>query len=950
MHWPRSARDSLRNLTTRTEVSKNLSLSGIKVNIATRKHPMPYDPANFSFNYSHSSQSTVGETTVYEHEKSWKGGMNYSWSPNWKPWEPFKKMKGKSKWLDIIKAQNLAYAPQNITFSTDINRTYYELQERDLDNLDAKNSLPATFSQSYLWNRNFQLRWDIFKALHFNFQSGTRAEIEEPYMQVNKDLYPDLYEAWKDSVRRSLRHFGRPLDYSQNATMSYKVPLSKIPVLDWTSMDVSYTSNYSWKRGAEMEDGSTLGHTVNTQRNVNMNGKLDLEKLYNHSTFLREANKRFSASNAKSSANKKRLEKEKADERKKVQKEKEKQLRAQAEEEAKKQGVPVDSILAKQKAGTAAKQSNANGISQQKKKTKGFTQELTLYPDSAINVNHGQKSKRLRITALDKSGHSVKLKIKKVDENTIRIVRSPKDTTQIRLGVVALPKREEMKGYSFLQASARFLMMVRNASISYRNTYNLTLPGFMPAVGDMLGQTRRDGTFSPGLDFAFSTVGDSYIDKAKERGWLLVNDSVSTPAASSTTEDLQVKMALEPFTDLKIDLNMSRTDNRNRSMQYMYEGSPTTRSGSFNMTTISLRTAFKKRGNVRNGYSSSTFRRFQSYLPIFQQRVERQYIGRTYPEGTGMSGTFNPDNGTVGMYSSDVMIPAFLAAYTGKSASRQGLDIFPAITKMLPNWNVNYRGLSTLPWLRDHFKSITLTHSYKSIYSVGSYNSYSSWVECMGSGLGFMQNTTTGQYVPSSMYDIGAVSINETFSPLIGLNITFLNNMTLKAEYKTTRVLSLSTTSAQLTETGSKDFVLGWGYKISDFRIASLFGGHKASQKAAKSSQRGKGKTNANKDNDTSASGKKGSTSKFAHSLNLRFDFSLRNQDAIKRDLQTSLCEATSGNIAIKTSTQIDYAMSRMVTFSLYYDRQRAKPLLSSSSYPTVTQDFGMTMKFSLTR
>lgn len=94
----------------------------------------------------------------------------------------------------------------------------------------------------------------------------------------------------------------------------------------------------------------------------------------------------------------------------------------------------------------------------------------------------------------------------------------------------------------------------------------------------------------------------------------------------------------------------------------------------------------------------------------------------------------------------------------------------------------------------------------------------------------------------------------------------------------------------------------------------------------------------------------RGTANKFAHSLNLRFDFSLRNQDAIKRDLQTSLCEATSGNMAIKTSAQIDYAMSRMVTFSLYYDRQRSKPLLSSSSYPTVTQDFGMTMKFSLTR
>ena len=941
-------KDSLRNLTTHTEVSKNLSFSGIKVNIATRKHPMPYDPANFTFNYSHSSQSTQGETTVYEHEKAWKGGMNYSWNPNWKAWEPFKKLKGKSKWLDIVKAQNLSFAPQNITFSTDINRTYYELQERDLDNLEAKNSLPATFSQSFLWNRNFQLRWDIFKALHFNFQSGTRAEIEEPYTQVNKDLYPDRYEAWKDSIRMSLRHFGRPLDYSQTTTVSYKVPLSKIPLLDWTSMDASFTSNYSWKRGAELEDGSTLGHTINTQRNLNMNGKLDFEKLYNHSKFLSEVNKRFSASNAKNAANKKRQEKEKADQLKKAQKEKEKEMRAQAEAEAQKKGVPVDSILAKQKADAGARQSNAKGVSQQKKKkTKGFTKEVTLYPDSAININHGQKSKRLRITALDTSGHSVKLKIKKVDENTIRIVRSPKDTTQIRLGVVALPKREEQKGYSFLQSTARFLMMIRNASISYRNTYNLTLPGFMPTVGDMLGQKRAGDSFTPGLDFAFSTVGDSYIDKAKERGWLLVNDSVSTPAASSTTEDLQVKVTVEPFTDLKVDLSMSRTDNRNRSMQFMYEGCPTTRSGSFNMTTISLRTAFQSRGNAHNGYHSKTFSRLQSYLPIFQSRVESQYIGHTYPKGTGMTGEFNPENGTVDMYSPDVLIPAFLAAYTGKSASRQGLAIFPSITKMLPNWSVNYKGLSNLPWLRDNFKSITLTHSYKSIYSVGSYSSYSSWVECMGSGLGFMQNTTTGQYVPSSMFDVGTVSINETFSPLIGVNVTFLNNMTLKAEYKTTRVLSLSTTSAQVTETGSKDFVLGWGYKISDFRIASLFGSGKASQKSNKNSS--KNKKAADKDNEKTTTSK-GTANKFAHSLNLRFDFSLRNQDAIKRDLQTSLCEATSGNMAIKTSAQIDYAMSRMVTFSLYYDRQRSKPLLSSSSYPTVTQDFGMTMKFSLTR
>ena len=949
-------KDSLKSLTTHTEVSKNLSFSGIKVNVVSLKHPMPYDPGNFTFNYSHSSNSSEGETTVYEHEKNWRGGMNYAWSPNWKAWEPFKKMKSKSKWLDLLKAQNLSYAPQSITFSTELNRTYYELQERDLDNIETPTALPVSFSQNFLWNRNFQLRWDIFKALHFTFQSGTRAEVVEPYMQVNKDLYPDLYEAWKDSVKMSLRSFGRPLDYNQNVQASYKVPLDKIPVLDWLSADGSYNGTYNWRRGARLEGGGTLGNTINSQRNINLNGRIDLEKLYNHSKFLQETNKRFSASSAKNAANKKKVEKQREDDAKKRQREFEKSERQKAEEEAAKTGESPDSIIARRKAQVQSRQSNVQGRSQQKvneKKNKGFAEEITLYPDSVLVIKHDQKSNRIRVTALDSTGHPYKIKFKKVDENSIRITRAPEDTTKVRLNVVALPKREEMKGYTLLQSAARFLMMVRNVSVSYRTTYNLSLPGFLPDVGDMLGQSRQAGLLSPGVGFGFGLTDDSYIETAKGRNWLLCADSVATPAASATTKDLQVKVSVEPFTDLKIDINMSRTDNRNKSIQYMYLGNPTTQSGSFNITTISLKSTFAKRGNVNNGYHSSTFTRFQDYLGIFQQRVERRYMGTRYPEGTGMSGAFNPENGTVDRYSADVMVPAFLAAYTGGNASTRSLDIFPAITKMLPNWSMTYKGLSNLPWVRDHFKSVTLTHAYKSVYAVGAYNSFSSWVEAMGSGgsMGYALNTTTGNYVPTSMYDVGTVSINESFSPLLGLNMTFNNNMTLKMEYKTTRVLNLSMTSAQLNETGSKDIVLGLGYKINDFRLGSLFGMSRASSRMAKNSKSKAKKTTDDRQRATDTNQQKNSgRSNFAHDLNLRFDFSLRNQDAIKRDLQTSLCEATSGNMAIKTSAQIDYTMSRIVTLSLYYDRQRSQPLLSSTSYPTITQDFGLSMKFSLTR
>ena len=1049
-------KDSITSLTTQKQITKSLSFSGVKVNVQSRKHPMPYDPANFTFNYSHTHTYNTGETTVYEHERTWRGGMNYSWTPNWKTWEPFKDMKSKSKWLELIKAQNLNFAPQSLTFNTDIVRNYYEIQERDMDNLDSPNAIPVRWTPSFLWNREFNLRWDLTKALHFTFQSGTHAEIEEPYTPVNKDLYFDSFAAWKDSVMHSIRGFGTPLDYAQSAQASYKVPFEKIPATDWLSADGTYQSNYSWKRGAELEDGSTLGNTVNTQRSINLNGSLKFETLYNHSKFLQDANKRFSTSTIKSEGRKKDQAKQKEKEAKK----KEEAEAAKKLADAQKKAAAGDSTALKalQDPSQVKVQGNQKGLSQQKKQVKGFAGEVVL-PDTAVNLQHNQKSKRIMVTAKDEKGKAYNIKYKIVDENTIRIkppkelVKAAKraekeakrkakelakndslittadsltattggddlkmtddlmpddivtdekaeggkpnkaaaraktlamlkeramqqaakgkdalaaDTTttdqsalkplNLRVNVVAKPNLEDQKWYQWTQAGARFLMMLRNASISYRNTYALVLPGFMPNVGDMLGQSRHGGELAPGAGFAFGFIGDGFIDHAQDEGWLLNSDSVATPAASNTMEDLQIKASLEPLPDLKIDLNASRTVNGSKSIQYMYAGNPTTMTGSFNMTTVSIRTAFQSRGNASNGYDSKAFRRFQEYLGIMQGRVEGRYIGTQYPAATGMSGTFNPENGTVDPYSGDVMIPAFLAAYTGKRAASTPLDIFPSVVRMLPNWTLTYKGLSNLPWVRDHLKSVTLTHGYKSIYAVGSYNSYSSWIEYMGGqDMGYVMNTTTGLFSPSSMYDISTVSINEGFSPLIGLNVTLQNNMTLKAEYRKTRVLTLSMTSAQINEASSEDLVFGWGYKIDDFKIAQWFTGKSSSQKAAsKNKSKAKGASNESEENKSNSNQRSNSTtsrrSNFAHSLNLRFDFSLRSQDAITRNIQTSLSEATSGDRAVKTSFIADYAMSRYVTFSLYYNRQRNQPLLSASAYPTITQDFGVNLKLTLTR
>ena len=897
-------RDSIENIAATKITQTNFSISNARVGIATKRHPMPYDPANFSITYSHQHQYTTGETTMYERKDNWRGALDYSWSPVYKAWEPFKGLKNKSKWLDILKRFGLNWLPQNIAFNTEMTRDYYELQERDMETLmsgaaGVDSKLPLTFSEQFLWNREFSINWDLTKNLHMNFQSATHAQIEEPYTPVNKDLYADQYHAWKDSVWTSIRHWGAPLDYSQNFQASYRLPLNLLPVFDWVNSDASYNANYSWERGTEDEEGNSYGNTINTQRELTLNGNFNLVKLYNHVPFLKKVNDKFDRTQSRAQMQRKKQEKKKK------------------KQEAKEQAADPKKALPKNK--------------------RAFEREITLLPDTTFKIRHGKNTKRLIVNAKTEDGKVFSLKYKKVDNNQIRIISKVDTAMKVKLSVLAKEPLDDKKWYKGLQLASRLAMMVRNVSINYRSSYQLTLPGFLPSVGDAFGQ-KKVGQMAPGLDFAFGMVGDDYIEKARNNDWLLCNDSIATPATTSRTDNLTLRATLEPVKDFKIDLSATRTKTTQKSIQYMYEGTPTTQSGAFQMTTISLGSAFEGMGNANSGYRSKTFEKFVNSLAGFRDRVEAQYAGTVYPAGSALAGgKFDASRTPVNQYSSDVMIPAFLKAYT--SMGGNSLSVFPALSRMLPNWTIRYSGLGRLPWFNEHFKSININHSYKSVFAVGSYNSYSTFQEYMN-GLGFVSDATTGNPSPSSMFNISQVSINESFSPLLGMDVTFNNNMTVKAEYRQTRVLNLSMTSVQLNEALSKDWVIGMGYRINNFDV---FGW---GAKASRSKSKGGNKNAANKNASTTKTVQNGTN----HDLNLRLDFSFRKQAAIVRDIASMVSSASSGNNALKLSFSADYTFSKLLTMSFYYDRQTNTPLLSSSSYPTTTQDFGLSIKFSLTR
>ena len=620
----------------------------------------------------------------------------------------------------------------------------------------------------------------------------------------------------------------------------------------------NFSSSYNWARG-NSSSGVNFGNTIANKRTTTLNGTFNLEKFYNLFPYLEETNKRFAS-------------------------------------------------------GAAAK--NKREKAQKAAKIKPFRTEITLRADTVLPIAHGLKSKKLVINARTKKGRPYKLKYKIIDENNILVKN--KDTVPLKLTIVPKMKSENTEFMKRMQYPTRFLMMVRNMSISYTNNYSMSLPGFMPNVGDVLGQNKLGGTYAPGLDFAFGLTDDSYLKRAYDKGWLLCSDSVAVQAASSAAENMQVKFMLEPFTDVKIDLNADWARNKSRNIQYMYAGMPETQSGGFSMTTITIGNCFDT-GSESNNYRSSTFNKFVSSLESTRQRLEDRYAGTKYPENSSLAGqVFNPENGTVNKYSAEVMIPAFLSAYTGQGGSNGINDLFPSFLRMLPNWSIKYAGLSKLPMFQKRFKSVNITHGYKSVYAIGSFSTYSTYMEYTN-GLGFTNNTSTGLPVPSSRYNIGSASINESFSPLLGVDVTTNNNLTLGIKYVKSRVLNLSVTAIQMVETHSKELVLNAGYKIVNLKMLG------ASSKASKSN-------------------------KVSNDLNIRGAFSFKNMTSLCRSIDKGTTQATSGNESFNYSLSADYTYSKMLNMSFFVERKKTIPLISASSYPTTTTDFGVSLKFSLTK
>ncbi len=433
---------------------------------------------------------------------------------------------------------------------------------------------------------------------------------------------------------------------------------------------------------------------------------------------------------------------------------------------------------------------------------------------------------------------------------------------------------------------------LKKLNVNYQRDSGTVLPGFTQQVGLL-------GTLKPSLGFTFGSQADIRQEAAR-RGYLTIYDQFNEQYQTRNSEQLDLQGTLEFIKDLKIDITANRTksttyaenfrvdDLGNRNFRFNsltpYE------SGNFNISTILLKTSFQS----SNEGGSKAFEEFKANRLRIANRLAGSNASR------GEDGVF-PDG--YGRNSQAVLLPAFLAAYTGEDAGSVSLGAFRSFP--LPNWNLKYTGLMKKKWFKKRFKRFSVNHGYRSDYSINQFQT----------NLEFDINDSdkkdqSGNLLTETLY--GNISLSEQFSPLLKLDLETKSSIKVSGELRRDRALSFSFDNQLLTEVLGNEFILGLGYRIKDIRLKTRFGGKR---KIIKSD------------------------------LNLKADISLRQNETIIRNLDIDNSQVTSGQSVYSIRFTSDYALSKNLTALFFYDHTFSRFAISTS-FPTATIRSGFTLRY----
>lgn len=466
------------------------------------------------------------------------------------------------------------------------------------------------------------------------------------------------------------------------------------------------------------------------------------------------------------------------------------------------------------------------------------------------------------------------------------------------------------------------LTSVKNIQINYTKNSGTVLPGYIPGVGFF-------GTSKPSLGFVFGSQDDVRYEAAKN-GWLTNYQNFNQNYTQVSNKLLKITANVDLFPDLKIDLNMDRAYSENSSEQYSIDPatnqyvplSPYTY-GMFSISTVLIKTAF----STSNETQSAAFDDFRNNRLIIANRLAEDYYGGVVPRydasnlpaedpAAPLDDLANPNNTQrkliqsndgypIGFSKSNqaVLLPSFLAAYTGSDASNASTSIFRSFP--IPNWTVKYNGLMRYKYFKDHFKRFSLQHNYRASYTISQFRSNFDYLE-----------NPNGQDVNSNFFNktiMSNVNLVEQFSPLIRVDFELKSSLRLLTEIKKDRALSMSFDNNLLTEVKGVEYVVGLGYRFKDVIFSSRLA-----------------------DNPTGI---------IKSDINIKADFSYRNNETLVRYLDYDNNQLAAGQNIWTLKLTADYAFSKNLTAIFYYDHSFSKAVISTS-FPLTNIRSGFTLRY----
>ena len=512
-------------------------------------------------------------------------------------------------------------------------------------------------------------------------------------------------------------------------------------------------------------------------------------------------------------------------------------------------------------------------------------------------------------------------------------------------------EKKERKVTPVERALIRPLLGLRTAKFTYRENLGTVIPGITRSSRYLGMDSQFD---APGWEFVSGlqpnidpTNANNWLYQGAAEGWFTQSQFLNQQVLQTRTQTIEGKIDFEIYKDFDIEVDFKKNFSTNHSEEFKnlngdYRQLILRDMGTMEVSYMALNTLW-------NNDAEALFDEFEANRQTISMRLENRaqqeandlgvpYLVGEHPEDAGYRAGF-------GRQSTDVLIPAFLATYQGRSAMDVDLSINDQIQSLsyipAPNWTLNYNGLSKLKWFSDIFSSFTLKHGYRSSLRVSSFNSDPDFNAL--DPYSEVQLQSQNYY---TRFDVPQIIISEEFAPVIGINFRTKSDFEFNTEYRKSRNLGMDFYAKELVESSTEEFTIGTGFVLEDVNIPFLTG--------KKSTQKKKGK----KKDDDKKSTKKGNgvglggfgkvTNTKGNNMTFKFDFSYRDDIVRNRTIdQSGGFIPTRGIQSWRANPSVEYDVNDNVALRLFFDYSRSIPA-TTNSFPITNWQTGLTIRLKL--